>query len=67
LDDDQLSGNIRRIYFTPDGRHLLFEAVVNDIHYLVQAELKLTPAELKQINNRPAPAKRDPPTFNKTT
>ncbi len=60
LDDEQLTGNIRRVYFTPDGRHLLFDAVVNNIHYLVQAELKLTPAELKQIANPPAPPKPRP-------
>jgi hypothetical protein len=59
LDDEQLEGNIQRIYFTPDGRHLLLDAVVNQIHYLVQAELNLTPAELKQLASPPpAPPKR---------
>ncbi len=66
LDDEPLEGKIQRIYFTPDGRHLLFDAVVNQIHYLVQADLKLTPAELKQLASpRPAPPK--PAEKNKTT
>ncbi len=58
LDDEQLEGNIQRIYFTPDGRHLLFDAVVNQFHYLVQADLKLTPDEIKQLASPPpAPPK----------
>ena len=34
-----------RIYFSPNGRHLLFNVTVNGIHYLIKTDLRLTAEE----------------------
>ena len=48
---DALRGlTVHRIYFSPDGRNLIFDAEVNKIHYLCKTELKLTPDESKTID-----------------
>jgi S1-C subfamily serine protease len=65
---------IHRVYFSPDGKHVVFDTSLNDIHYLQGVALRLKPEELRQIDAavkaggssvgaepvRPAPAEKAP-------
>ena len=37
---------VQNIQFSPDGKNLIFHASVGDVHYLVKASLRLSPAEV---------------------
>jgi len=53
LPDDGLADDnckLHRVYFSPDGRNLLFDTSINKIHYLRKVELRLTPEELRLID-----------------
>ncbi len=50
---------IHRIYFSPDGKNLLFDTSVNEVHYLQKTALRLTRQELDAVArnaDRPATA-----------
>jgi len=44
---------LQRVYFSPDGRNVLFHVIVNDLHYLYRGEVNFTEAEKKKLVNRP--------------
>ena len=53
LPDGGLAGEnckLHRVYFSPDGRNLLFDTSINEIHYLRKVELRLSPEELRLID-----------------
>lgn len=54
-------GKIERIYFSPDGRWVIFDLNINAIHYLHRLPLKLTAAEIAKLDATPrgaAPPRR---------
>ncbi len=63
--DTLATAKIHRVYFSPDGRNVIFDTSVNDIHYLHRVDLRLSTAEIDQIERaieqrsvRPKPAVR---------
>lgn len=44
-------GTIQRVYFSPDGLHLVFDFHVNNVRYLTAARLRLSPAEEKTVTS----------------
>jgi hypothetical protein len=40
---------MHNVYFSPDGKSMIFDTSVNEIRYLRRVELKLTSAELRQV------------------
>jgi S1-C subfamily serine protease len=50
---------VHNIQFSPDGRNLIFHASVGEVHYLVKAPLRLSPAEVRTVEaewQTPSPA-----------
>jgi hypothetical protein len=66
--DDLGSAEIQHVFFSPDGRQIVLDTVVNQLHYLYDAPLKLSEAEAKQLLTSPRrpsdgpPQKSSPPT-----
>ena len=48
-DDELADSKLHRVYFSPDGKHVILDTSVNDVHYLFQAELRLTADELRRL------------------
>ncbi|MCE9544097.1 MAG: hypothetical protein K8T25_01020, partial [Planctomycetia bacterium] len=49
-----------RVYFSPDGRNLILDGVVNEIHYLHKLPLNLSPEEQKKLAAIKAAAPAEP-------
>jgi hypothetical protein len=49
------NASIHRVYFSPDGRYLLFHILRKDVHYLRKVELNLTDKERTGAKPLPVP------------
>jgi hypothetical protein len=47
--DELADAKLHRVYFAPDGKHVILDTSVNDVHYLFQAELRLTADEQRRL------------------